>query len=414
MDAKISILFFLKRAKVNSKGLVPIFQRITIAGKRIEKSTGKFIDPTKWSVEGAKMKGTSVEARTINSHLDRLKIKVLDAEKDLYNKGESITAETINNKLIGVNKRERMLIPIFEEHNRKMKELIGLEFAEGTYQRYVTSLKHTQSFLSWKYNVSDISIYRVDHAFITEYEFYLRSERKCANNTTVKYIKNFHKIVNQCLANGWLDKDPFINYKSKVREVVREYLNENEIETIINKDLHIERLEVVRDIYIFSCFTGLAYIDVKQLTTDNISMGIDGEKWIFKDRQKTDVESRIPLLPIALEILKKYENHPLCINKNNLLPILTNQRMNSYLKEIATLCKINKDFTFHTARHTFATTVTLTNGVPIESVSKMLGHSSIKTTQHYAKILDKKVSDDMMILRSKLANKHLNEKEGTN
>lgn len=411
MDAKISILFFLKRAKVNSKGLVPIFQRITIEGKRIEKSTGKFIDPTKWSVEGSKMKGTSAEARTINSHLDILKIKVLDAERDLYNKRESITAETINNRLIGVNKRERMLIPIFEEHNRKMKELIDLEYAAGTYERYVTSLRHTQNFLLWKYNVSDIGIDKIDHAFITEYEFYLRSERKCANNTTVKYIKNFHKIVNQCLANGWIDKDPFINYKSKVREVVREYLDENEIETIINKDLHVERLELVRDIYIFSCFTGLAYIDVQQLTADNISMGIDGEKWIFKDRQKTDIESRIPLLPIALEILKKYENHPSCVNRNSLLPILTNQRMNSYLKEIATLCKINKDLTFHTARHTFATTVTLTNGVPIESVSKMLGHSSIKTTQHYAKILDKKVSDDMMLLRAKLDNKNLEKRK---
>lgn len=271
MDAKISILFFLKRAKVNSKGLVPIFQRITIAGKRIEKSTGKFIDPTKWSAEGAKMKGTSAEARTINSHLDILKIKVLDAERDLYNKGESITAETINNKLIGVNKRERMLIPIFEEHNRKMKELIGLEFAAGTYERYETSLRHTKDFLSWKYNTSDIAIEKIDHAFITEYEFYLRSQRKCANNTTVKYIKNFQKIIKQCLNNRWIHENPFVNYKCKIKEVVRDFLDENEIEEIINKDIQIERLEVVRDIFIFSCFTGLAYIDVKQLSWKNRS-----------------------------------------------------------------------------------------------------------------------------------------------
>ena len=411
MDAKISILFFLKRAKVNAKGLVPIFQRITVAGKRIEKGTGKYIDPLKWSVEGAKMKGTSVEARTINSHLDSLRSKVIDAEKDLYKRGEVITAETINNILLGVKKKERMLIPIFEEHNRKMKELIGLEFAAGTYERYETSLKHTKDFLSWKYNLSDIVIEKIDHAFITEYEFYLRSERKCANNTAVKYIKNFHKIVNQCLANGWLDKDPFVNYKSKVKEVIREFLDENEIVTILNKELYFERLEVVRDIFIFSCFTGLAYIDVKQLSPDNISMGIDGEKWIYKNRQKTETTSKIPLLPMALEILKKYENHPLCINQNRLLPILSNQRMNSYLKEIATLCKINKDLTFHIARHTFATTVTLTNGVPLETVSKMLGHTSIKTTQHYAKIVDKKISDDMMLLKAKLDNKNLEKRK---
>lgn len=204
----------------------------------------------------------------------------------------------------------------------------------------------------------------------------------------------------------WLaDKDPFANYKSKVKEVIREFLDENEIAEISSKIFEIERLEIVRDIFIFSCFTGLAYIDVKQLSQDNIAMGIDGEKWIFKNRQKTDTTSKIPLLPSALEIIKKYENHPLCVNQKRLLPILSNQRMNSYLKEIATLCKIKKELTFHIARHTFATTVTLTNGVPIESVSKMLGHTNIKTTQHYAKILDRKVSEDMMSLRTKLSQK---------
>lgn len=414
MKEKITLHFYAKSTKANSKGLLPIYVRLTIDGKRFEYSTKKFIEASKWSPELSKMKGSSEEARSINSLLDFIRNRINEIHFELLKESKSVVIDDFKNKLLGIKKRERMLITIFEEHNRKMKELVGLEYAAGTLERYETSLRHTQSFLSWKYNVSDISIEKIDHAFITDYEFYLRSERKCANNTAVKYIKNFHKIINQCLANGWLDKDPFINYKSKVKEVVREYLDENEIETIINKDLHIERLGVVRDIFIFSCFTGLAYIDVKQLSADNISIGIDGEKWIFKDRQKTDVESRIPLLPIALKILKKYENHPLCVNQNRLLPILTNQRMNSYLKEIATLCKINKELTFHIARHTFATTVTLTNGVPIESVSKMLGHSSIKTTQHYAKILDKKVSDDMMILRTKLASKCTEEKRVAN
>lgn len=413
MKAKITVLFYLRKSKVNAHKQVPIYQRITIDGRRFDVSTGQYVEESKWSSEGYKIKGNSEEARIINGRLDMLRAAVYETEKKLFMSQVEITFESFKNEYQGKKTRERMLIPIFVEHNRKMKELIGLEYAAGTYERYEISLRHTKNFLLWKYNLSDIAIEKIDHAFITEYEFYLRSERKCANNTTVKYIKNFHKIVNQCLANEWLNKDPFINYKSKVKEVVREYLNENEIETIINKDLYVERLEVVRDIYIFSCFTGLAYIDVKQLTADNISMGIDGEKWIFKDRQKTDVESRIPLLPIALEILKKYENHPLCVNKNRLLPILTNQKMNTYLKEIATLCKINKELTFHTARHTFATTITLTNGVPIESVSKMLGHSSIKTTQHYAKILDKKVSDDMMILKAKLANKNIHEKKAS-
>ncbi len=215
------------------------------------------------------------------------------------------------------------------------------------------------------------------------------------------------------MANGWLIKDPFVNYKSKVKEVVREYLSEIEIEQLINKEFKSERLELVRDIFVFSCFTGLAYVDVKQLTLDNISIGIDGDKWIFKNRQKTDTTSKIPLLPTAQEIINKYSEHPVCKNEKRLLPILSNQKMNAYLKEIADVCEINKDLTFHIARHTFATTVTLSNGVPIETVSKMLGHTNLKTTQHYAKILDKKISEDMMILKSKFTSKTQKEKKSS-
>tara|TARA_R110002124_G_scaffold274118_2_gene443853 strand:- start:1218 stop:2462 length:1245 start_codon:yes stop_codon:yes gene_type:complete len=404
MDAPISILFYLKRAKVNAQGLVPIFQRITINRQRLDNSTGKFIDPEKWHSEMSKMKGASEEARSLNGHLDQLKSKILNIEKNLIKKDIPITFETFKNELTGKKERERMVIPIFQEHNRKIKELVGQQYAVGTLERYETSLKHTKDFIFWKYNITDLNIEKIDHSFITEYEFYLRSERKCANNTAVKYIKNFHKIINQCLANGWLNKDPFANYKAKVKEVVREFLSEAEIEEMINKEFVSERLELVRDIFVFSCFTGLAYIDVKQLTPDNISLGIDGDKWIFQTRQKTDTPSKIPLLPMAQEIIDKYAEYPVCKNEKRLLPILSNQKMNSYLKEIADVCGIKKDLTFHIARHTFATTITLSNGVPIETVSKMLGHTNLKTTQHYAKILDKKISNDMMILKEKFKN----------
>jgi len=186
-----------------------------------------------------------------------------------------------------------------------------------------------------------------------------------------------------------------------MREVEREFLTQLEVQTIYGKEMVTDRLKQVRDIFVFSCFTGLAYIDVKNLSKTNISLGIDGEKWIFTHRQKTETASRIPLLPIAAEIIEKYANNPVCLNNDKLLPVLSNQNMNAYLKEIAGVCGINKELTFHIARHTFATTITLTNGVPIESVSKMLGHKSLKTTQHYAKILDKKVSGDMQLLREK-------------
>ncbi|WP_394760174.1 site-specific integrase [Flavobacterium sp.] len=401
MKTTITILFYLKRAKVNPQGLVPIFQRITVNSKRNDKSTGKFIDPDKWHSEMSKVKGNSEEARTINSHLDNLKIKVNQAEKILIAKDIEVTSETLNNELFGIKERVRTVIPIFEEHNRKIEELLGIEYAPGTLERYKTSLKHTVNFIQWKYNVSDINIDKIDHAFITEYEFYLRSVRRCNNNSAVKYIKNFHKIINQCLANGWLLKDPFVNYKAKVKEVIREFLSEEEIERIIDKQFVSERLGLVRDIFVFSCFTGLAYIDVKQLTKNHISLGIDGDKWIFTTRQKTETLSKIPLLPVAQQMIDKYENHPTSNNENRLLPILSNQKMNAYLKEIADVCGINKDLTFHIARHTFATTVTLSNGVPLETVSKMLGHTNLKTTQHYAKILDTKISNDMQILKQK-------------
>lgn len=412
MNTAVAILFYIKRAKVNNLGVCPIYTRVTVNAKRFEFSTNKYINPDKWSSEGSKVKGTNEEARTINSHLDYLKNQVLEAEKKLFKKDISITSENLKNELFGFSETKRMLVPIFQDHNNKIKELVGKEYAPGTLERYTTSLKHTIEFMQWKYNVSDIDITKIDHAFIADYEFWLRSVRNCANNTAVKYIKNFNKIIKICLANDWLDKNPFANYKSKVKEVERVYLNEDEIQTIIEKDFKTERLSLVRDIFLFSCFTGLAYIDVKNLTKSHISYGIDGEQWIFTHRQKTESASKIPILPVTQIIIDKYENHPQCLNEDKLLPILSNQKMNAYLKEIAGVCEIEKELTFHIARHTFATTVTLTNGVPIESVSKMLGHKNLRTTQHYAKVLDRKVSEDMKILKDKFSSSFkLNSKE---
>jgi site-specific recombinase XerD len=402
MNTSVSILFYIKRAKTNNLGVCPIYTRVTVNAKRFEFSTNKYINPDKWSSEGNKVKGTTEEARTINSHLDYLKNQVLEAEKKLFKKEISLNSENLKNELFGLSEIKRMLVPIFQDHNNKIKELVGKAYASGTLERYETSLNHTINFLQWKYKISDIDITKIDHAFITDYEFWLRSVRNCANNTAVKYIKNFNKIIKICLANDWLDKNPFANYKSKVKEVERVYLTEAEIQSIIEKEFKTERLSLVRDIFLFSCFTGLAYIDVKNLTKSHIGLGIDGEKWIFTHRQKTESASKIPILPITQMIIDKYENHPQCNNEDKLLPILSNQKMNEYLKEIAGICGIEKELTFHIARHTFATTVTLTNGVPIESVSKMLGHKNLRTTQHYAKILDRKVSEDMKILKNKL------------
>ena len=405
MNTAVSILFYIKRAKVNNLGVCPIYTRVTVRAKRFEFSTNKYINPEKWSNEGTKVKGNSEDARTINSQLDYLKNQVLEAEKRLFKKDINITSENLKSELLGLSESKRLLVAIFQDHNNKIKELVGREYAPGTLERYTTSLKHTIEFMQWKYNISDIDITKIDHAFISDYEFWLRSVRNCANNTAVKYIKNFSKIIKICLANNWLDKNPFANYKSKVKEVERVYLSEIEIQSIIEKDFKTERLSLVRDIFLFSWFTGLAYIDVKNLTKSHISFGIDGEKWIFTHRQKTESASKIPILPVTQMIIDKYSEHPQCLNEGKLLPILSNQKMNAYLKEIAGVCEIEKELTFHIARHTFATTVTLTltNGVPIESVSKMLGHKNLRTTQHYAKVLDRKVSDDMRALKEKFS-----------
>jgi site-specific recombinase XerD len=361
MNAKLSILFYAKRAKTTTDGLVPIYIRVTIDGERIELSTKRYTLPDKWSKEGSCMKGSSVEARSINSYLDSLKAKVYDYQQQLIREDEIVNAENMRNKILGVEKRSHMLIDIFKLHNEELKALVGREFATATYTRYETSLKHTIAFLNWKYKVSDIDIRKIDHEFVTSYEFYLKSVHKCNQNTTAKYIKNFGKIVRRCLANGWIERDPFLNYKCKIVEIDRAFLSQEEIETMFNKTFATERLNHVKDIFLFSCFTGLAYVDVKKLSRKNIGFGVDGERWIFINRTKTDTRSNIPILPIAAALLEKYENHPQVVNQDKLLPILSNQKMNSYLKEIADACGITKELTFHIARHTFATTV---EGVP--------------------------------------------------
>ena len=409
MNRTFNLLFFVKRSKAIANGTAPIYLRITIDGKQTEIAVKRYILPVKWNSSNQNISGNSEEARNLNAYLKTFENQVYEAEHFLIKDKEAVTTESLKRKILGVEVKVYTIIPVFQEHNQKMEALLDVEFAPGTLERYKTSLSHTIAFLKWKYNIVDIDIKKIDNAFISDYDFYLRSVHKCNNNTTIKYLKNFGKIVRICMANGWMTQNPFANYKPKVREVERAFLSDAEIETIANKDFKIERLNLVRDIFIFSCYTGLAYIDVKQLTKANIVIGIDGERWICTHRQKTDTPSNIPLLPMAEKIISKYRDNPQCLNKGQLLPILSNQRMNSYLKEIGDVCGINKELTFHIARHTFATTVTLTNGVPIESVSKMLGHKSLRTTQHYAKIVDKKVGNDMSVLKEKLKTKEKSE-----
>ncbi|MEO7486310.1 MAG: site-specific integrase [Ferruginibacter sp.] len=403
MEQSFGLLFFLRRNKGNDQSQQIVYMRITVDCKRSEISTKRKCNPACWHVDAGRMSGKTEEVKSFNAYLDVLQHKVYEVKKQLIELGRPLTAESIKNFLLGIEeeKPRYMLLEVFKRHNEQVAALVGHEYSKTTLTRYETSLKHTRSFLISRYKVADIDITTLSYEFITEYEFWLKAVHKCNHNTTIKYLSNFRKIIFRCLRNGWLVKDPFAGFSMVKKEVDRVALTETELQKIAAVQLTAERLSLVRDIFLFSCYTGLAYADVKKLKRSEVATGIDGEKWIFIKRQKTDALSRIPLLAPAAEMLNRYVADPQCLLKDRLLPILSNQKMNAYLKEIADLCGISKSLTYHIARHTFATTVTLSNGVPIETVAKMLGHRNLKTTQHYAKILDKKISDDMKSVRLK-------------
>jgi site-specific recombinase XerD len=399
------LLFYLKRPKNYSSGKMPVYLRITANGKRFELAVKRECEPEKWSLEMGRMIGSKEEAKRLNSYLDTLQSKVYEAQQVLLNSGKPITADSIRNILLGIEDRPRMILEIFKEHNDEMQALIGKDFARSTYNRYEAAFRNVKEFLIFKYKVSDLSLDKLDYSLISAYAFYLKGKRNISHNTTMRYLVYFKKIVLLCVKNGWIVRDPFFAFSMAKLEVDRRPLDETELSAIVEKKFTNERLRKVRDIFIFCCYTGLSYVDVQKLKRSEVIDGFDGKKWISIKRQKTDTPSKIPLLPVALKILERYFEHIQCINHDRLLPVMTNQRMNSYLKEIADVCGIDRNITFHLARHTFATTVTLSNNVPIESVSKMLGHKDLRTTQHYAKIVDKKLSSDMEALRFRLESK---------
>jgi site-specific recombinase XerD len=404
-----SILFFLQRNKVTKDGKAPIYLRITVNGRRSQISIKRKISINKWNNEAGKVIGTTLEVKELNRYLNSLEHRVFKIQQKLLDDNRKITALLIKNIFTGKDENQKMLLKIFQDHNNQVERLVGKDFAPGTLERYKTAKKHVQAFIKLEYKLEDVNVKDVNHKFIHGFEYYLKTERNCSHNTAIKYITNFKKIIRIAYANDWISKDPFYNWKARLKTIDREFLSKEEIQKLVEKELTIKRLDQVKDIFIFSCFTGLAYADVKKLAKNDIVIGIDGDRWIKTKRTKTNTRSNIPILTTAEAILEKYSEHPDVVQSQFLLPVLSNQKMNAYLKEIADVCEINKNLTFHLARHTFATTVTLTNGVPIESVSKMLGHKSLKTTQHYAKILDRKVSEDMQALKNKFLEQKTND-----
>jgi site-specific recombinase XerD len=396
-----TILFFVLKTKLLRNGEAPVYVRITVNSTRCDVAIARSINPDTWDSGKGKAKGNTRAVREFNEYLDEYRSRILQAKKSLESDFRPVTPESIKKKLLGIDEQNYYFLVVFKDHNEKLKLLGDKEVAPATITRYETAYKHLKEFIKHQYKKDDCLFRDVNYNFIKNFEFYMKTKRKCAHNTTVKYIVNIKKIIRIALANNWINKDPFKDIRYRYDDVDAVYLTDEDLTALVTTEIKMPRIDQVRDIFVFCCFTGLAFSDVKALKKDNIITGIDGKQWIQKRRTKTNILSSIPILDVPKHILEKYANHDKVKTGKVLLPVLSNQKMNAYLKEIADLCGINKKLTTHAARHTFATTVTLSNHVSMESVSKMLGHTSINMTRKYARIADKLISEDMQKLEGK-------------
>ena len=396
-ERTFAILFFLKSSRSDANyGF--IFVRVTVDGRRSEISLKRKINKELWNTERGCVKGTKEDSRIINKQIDEVRNKLYDHYHQLIREGQIVTAQAIKDLYTGKEAKEHTLLGLVNYHNQNHGDVLSW----GSLKNYLTTEKYICEFLEEKYRSKDVYLKQLNFKFLKDLEYWIREHRPCNNNTVIKHIQRLRKMIHMAVANDWLMKDPFASFRGKMIKKDREFLFQEELTALENQVFKEFNFDEIRDAFVFSCYTGLSYADLEKLTVDDLATGIDGETWIFISRTKTSVASNIPLLPKAKKILSKYSKHIERENSGKLLPMRTNQKMNKYLKLIAKRCGISKTLTFHMARHTFATTVTLTNGVPIETVSSMLGHTSIRTTQIYAKVIEKKVSEDMQKLRTRL------------
>jgi site-specific recombinase XerD len=393
---------FLIRTIKRSKNEALIYCRITVGTQRVEFSLKKKVRKIIWN--NGQAKANTEEGRAVNAYLKQVESDIFQHYRDMLTKRMLITAESLRDEYLGLEPNEHSLLSLIEYHNLTMKGTL----ADGTLKNYFTTEKYLRLFLKSRLKRNDMFLAELNYKFIVDLEYFLRKwtpkdhQRPLGNNGIMKHMERFRKVINLAVRMEWMEKDPFAKYKKKFVKVERECLTIEELAAIEKKEFGIPRLQFVRDLFVFGCYTGLAYIDAMSLDRSCITTGIDGGAWLNTSRKKTLNPVRVPLLPKAMGIIDRYKDHPKAVAEGGLFPKISNQKLNGYLKEIADLCGIEKNLTFHLARHTFATTVTLSNGVPIESVSKMLGHSKITTTQLYAKVIEKKLSEDMELLKEKL------------
>lgn len=399
MKSTFKILFYARKNQVNKNGEVGIMIRVSVNGENTQFSSKLQIHQESWDPKRKMAIGRYNKANLINSTLDDIRASLTSHYREIERFESHVTPEKVRNAFLGISENKQMLIEVFKQHNEELIKRIGRGITIRSVDKYELSRKRLSCFIQHQYNINDIALNEIKYNFITQYETYLLSTCGYKVNTSAKYLLQLKHIITLAFNNGWIHADPFKNFKLRFEKVDRGYLTQQELNIMMQKRFTIQRIEQVRDIFVFSCFTGMAYIDVKNLAEKDVKTSFDGKLWIMKKRQKTNVLSKILLLDIPKKILTKYKDK---LSDGKLLPVLTNQKMNSYLKEIADVCGIEKNLSFHLARHTFATTITLSKGVPIETVSKMLGHTSIKTTQIYARITDSKIGNDMEVLSEKL------------
>lgn len=392
------MLFFLKKTRLLKNGEASVCMRITVNGTRVENNIRKSIDPALWSQAKETARGKSRRACDLNTYIEEARIKLYQIFCELEQQNRPVTAHLLQELFFGQEKPEevRTLLGTMQEHNDQCRALVGTDYALITVRRYESCRRYLAELIRQRYGKEDLPLAEVNGELVRAFAFYLKTEKGCQQNTVIRYMKCLKKITNLARANDWMAKDPFLGIRFHEKEVAREFLTMDELQTIYRKEFPLERLTLVRDVFIFAAFTGLAFIDVQQLAPEHIARDNNGNLWIRKPRQKTKNMCDIPLLDIPQEILRKYADHPTCRKKGVLLPVPCNQKMNSYLKEIADICMIRKNLTTHSARHSYATSVCLANGVSLENVAKMLGHSNIKMTQHYARVLDSSILRDMM------------------
>ena len=410
-----AILFWVSSTRIKN-GQVSVYVRITVNGKRVNISLKRKVTLSEWNSSKGRARGTKQESRLLNRYLDQVQSRIYESYEQLRAEKELISAQTIKARFLGEDDNEYSLLTLVDYHNTQMSETLSY----GTLKNYFTTQKYIRQFLLEKRKKDDIYLSKLTFRFVVDFEKYLRAhvpedhQKPMGNNTVMKHIQRLRKMVTLSYKMEWIDKDPFIRFKPSYIRNDREFLRKDELQAIEEKQFAIERLQIVKDLFVFSCYTGLSYIDVMQLSKENVQLGIDGNKWVITSRQKTDKKVRIPLLIKAEEIINKYQGHIKAKSSGTLFPVISNQKLNSYLKEIADIAGVKKNLTFHMARHTFATTITLSNGVPIETVSKLLGHTKIATTQIYARVLEHKVSTDMNVLKDVLLNKSKDQKNGNN